>query len=149
MREIQGGVVYDSGGVTIRAIPVLHGTWKWAFGYRIDAAGRSIVISGDTRPCEALEAAARGVDLLIHEVYPAAHLAQESRPGGDDWIRYMRAFHTSDRELGALAARALPKQLVLYHVTNRGSMTNEELVQGVRQGGFLGATVVGHDLDRY
>ena len=29
----------------------------------------------------------------------------------------MRAFHTSDRELGSLAARARPKLLVLYHFT--------------------------------
>ena len=82
VHEIAPGVVYDSGGVKVTAIPVLHGDWKEAYGYRIDTPTRSIVISGDTRPCPALADAARGVDILIHEVYPAAKLAPEQRPGG-------------------------------------------------------------------
>ncbi len=148
VREITGGLVYDSAGVRVRAIPVPHGSWKWAFAYRMDTPSRSIVISGDTAPSEELERAARGVDLLIHEVYPESRLAPEPRPGGEDWVRYMRSFHTSDRELGALAARARPKLLVLYHIVRMGG-TDEELLRGVREGGFDGPTVIGHDLDRY
>ena len=148
VREIRGGVVYDSAGVTIRAIPVPHGSWKWAFGYRIDAPGKSIVISGDTSPSKPLEDAARDVDLLIHEVYPEARLAPEARPGGEEWVRYMRTFHTSDRELGALAARARPKRLVLYHIV-RMNGTDQELMRGIRDGGFKGPITIGHDLDRF
>jgi len=147
-RETEGGVVYDSAGVKVTAIRVLHGSWRWAFGYRIDAWGRSIVISGDTRPCPALEEAARGVDVLVHEAYPESRLKPEARPGGEDWVRYMRAFHTSDRELGALCARARPRRLVLTHIVRMGA-TDEELLSGVRAGGFDGATVIGRDLDRY
>src|SRR6185295_14230483 len=36
VRETTGGVVYDSAGVRIAAIPVPHGSWKHAFAYRID-----------------------------------------------------------------------------------------------------------------
>jgi ribonuclease Z len=148
VREITGGVLYDSAGVRVRAIPVRHGSWKWAFAYRVDAPGKSVLISGDTAPCAALEEAARGVDLLIHEVYPQSRLTPEKRPGGDDWPRYMRSFHTSDRELGALAARARPGRLVLYHIVRMGG-TDEEILAGIRAGGFEGPTVIGHDLDRY
>lgn len=148
VRETHGGVVYDSAGVRITAIPVKHGSWRWAFGYRVDAPDRSIVISGDTAPCEALEHAARGVDLLVHEAYPDSRLAPEKRPGGEDWPRYMRAFHTSDRELGALCARAKPKRLVLTHLVRMGG-TDAELVAGVRAGGYHGPVSIGHDLDRY
>ena len=148
VRETRGGIVYDSAGVRIRAFPVPHGSWRWAFGYRIDAPGRSIVISGDTAPSESLAAAARGVDLLIHEVYPESRLAPEARPGGGDWPRYMRAFHTSDRELGALAARVAPRRLVLYHVVRMGG-TDEEIRAGIRAGGYAGPLDIGHDLDRY
>lgn len=148
VRETTGGVVYDSAGVRITAIRVPHGNWKYAFGYRIDAPGRSIVISGDTAPSEALERAARGVDLLIHEVYPEVRLAPEPRPGGDAWPRYMRAFHTSDHELGALAARAGVRHLVLYHIV-RMNGTDEELLAGVRAGGYTGSVTIGHDLERY
>jgi len=148
VRETKGGVVYDSGGVRITAIPVRHGAWKWAFGYRIDARGRAIVLSGDTRPCPALEAAAQGVDLLVHEVYPEAALKPEARPGGADWVRYMRAFHTSDVELGALCARARPRRLVLDHIVRMGG-SDDELLAGVRAGGFDGPVVIGLDLERY
>jgi len=148
VRETKGGIVYDSAGVTIRAIRVTHGNWEYAFAYRIEAPGKTIVISGDTSPCAALEQAARGVDVLVHEVYPEARLAPESRPGGGEWPKYMRAFHTSDRELGALAARAKPRTLVLYHVVRMGG-TDDELLAGVRAGGYVGAVVVARDLDRY
>jgi ribonuclease BN (tRNA processing enzyme) len=147
-RETRGGVVYDSAGVRVRAFPVRHGSWKWALGYRIDAPGKSIVISGDTSPCDSLVAAAAGVDVLVHEVYAESRLKTEDRPGGEDWPRYMRSFHTSDRELGALAARARPKLLVLTHLVRMGA-TDEELLRGIREGGWTGAVVVGQDLARY
>lgn len=148
VRETQGGIVYDSAGVKVRALPVRHGSWRHAFGYRIDTPGKSIVISGDTAPCDAIEQAARGVDLLIHEAYPAVRLVAEDRAGGRDWPAYMHAFHTSDRELGALAARAQPRRLVLHHIVRMGG-TDQELLDGVRAGGFTGAVTIGHDLERY
>jgi len=148
VHEIHAGVVYDSAGVKITAIAVQHGIWKEAFGYRIDAPGKSIVLSGDTAPCDAIVTAAHGVDLLLHEVYPAALLKPEPRPGGESWPRYMKTFHTSDRELGAIAARARPKKLVLVHIVRMGA-TDQELLAGVRAGGFAGVATIGHDLDRY
>lgn len=146
--EIAPGVVYDSAGVRITAFAVPHGSWREAFGYRVDAPGRSVVISGDTRASDAVERAARGADVLVHETYPAARLAPEKRPGGDLWPRYMKEFHTSDAELGALAARAEPKLLLLTHVVWMGG-TEDELVRGIRAAGFTGRIEVGHDLGRY
>ncbi|GJG85480.1 ribonuclease Z [Gemmatimonadetes bacterium T265] len=148
VHAVQPGVVYDSGGVRVTAIPVLHGSWKEAYGYRVDTPTRSVVISGDTRPAAALQRAAAGVDVLVHEVYPGARLAAETRPGAGGWPRYMRAFHTSDVELGTFAAAARPRLLVLTHLIRMGA-DDEELLRGVRAGGFAGRVVVGHDLDRY
>lgn len=148
VHEIGAGVVYDSAGVRITAIPVSHGDWKEAFGYRIDTPTRSIVISGDTRPSDRILLAARDVDLLIHEVYPESRALPENRPGGDDWPKYLRAFHTSDVELGRIAAAAKPKLLVLYHVVQNGG-TDDEVLAGIRRGGFTGAVVVGKDLQRF
>ena len=146
--ETKGGVVYDSAGVRVTAIPVPHGSWKWSLAYRIDSPGRSIVISGDTRPSEALVEAARGVDLLLHEVYPESRLKPEPRPGGDEWVSYMQAFHTSDRELGRIASRVRPGLLLLYHVVRMGG-TDEELLAGIRAGGFEGTVAIGKDLERF
>ena len=148
VREISTRVLYDSAGVRVLAIPVEHGDWAEAYGYRIETPGKVIVVSGDTRPSAALEAAARGADILVHEVYPEGRLAPEPRPGGESWPAYMRAFHTSDVEVGRLAAAAKPKLLILDHIV-RMQGTDEELLAGVKRGGFTGRTVIGHDLERY
>jgi ribonuclease BN (tRNA processing enzyme) len=147
-REVRAGTVYDSGGVKVTAIAVPHGGWRYAFGYRIDTPRKRILISGDTRYSSDLERAARGVDILVHEVYPEARLKPEDRPGGELWPRYMREFHTSDVEVGRLAARANVKLLVLTHVVWMGG-TPSELIAGVRRGGYQGRVVVARDLDRY
>ena len=147
VREVAAGVVYESDGVKITAIPVPHGIWKEAFAYRIDTPKRSIVISGDTRYSAALADAARGVDVLIHEVYVGANVKPEMRAGGDDWPRYMKRSHASDEEVGRVATRAKAKLLVLYHIV--GPWTPEALTAGVRRGGFRGRIAIAHDLDRY
>ncbi len=149
VHEIEPGIVYDSAGVRVRAIPVLHGSWKEAYGYRIETPGRIIVISGDTRPSDALRDATRGADVLIHEVYPASGLVPENRPGGEEWPKYLKAFHTSDAELGAIATIAQPKLLILDHIVRRLGATDADLVAGIRKGGFTGRVVVGKDLERY
>lgn len=148
VHEVTPGVVYDSGGVKITAIPVPHGSWKEAFGYRIDTPNRSIVISGDTRYSPTLERAASGVDVLIHEVHPESGVAPPSANFSSDWPRYLREFHTSDVELGHLAAVAKPKMLILYHFTNKGT-ASDEVVATIRKQGYLGRVVVGKDLERY
>lgn len=146
--EIAPGVVYDSAGVTVSAFRVDHGSWEHAYGFRLDAPDRSVVIAGDARPSPAVLAAARGADVLVHEAYPEGRVAPEDRPGGEHWPQYMEAFHTSGRELGELAAAARPGLLVLTHVVWMGG-TEAELLEGVRAGGWDGPTVVAEDLGRY
>lgn len=148
VQEIRPGVVYDVNGVRVTAFPVQHGSWKHAYGYRVDAADRSIVISGDTRPSESLVSASKDVDVLVHEVYCEKYLAKEERPGGEFWPQYMREFHTSDVELGELAQRIKPKLLIMTHII-RLRASDDELLAGIRKGGFSGNVVVGKDLGRY
>ena len=106
------GPVYRDANVTVRAFSVPHGTWPQAFGYAIDAAGRSIVISGDTAPSDAILEACKECDVLVHEVYSADRfdLVFGARRG-----QYHATFHTSTKQLAELASKAKPKLLVLYH----------------------------------
>jgi ribonuclease BN (tRNA processing enzyme) len=110
--EIQPGVVYKDANVTVKAFQVPHGSWKYAYGYRFETKDRFIVISGDTTFTRDMIEQARGVDLLIHEVYCEAGFATRS----EQWKKYHRSFHTSSRDLARIAAEAKPKLLVLYHV---------------------------------
>lgn len=148
VHEISPGVVYDSGGVRVTAFPVLHGSWKESYGYRVDTPTRSIVISGDTRYAESVERESAGVDILVHEVYASAHVAPEQRSGGGDWPEYLREFHTSDKELGKIVAKAQPRMLVLTHVVGNAAW-DDEIVKTIRRAGYRGRIVVGKDLERF
>ncbi|HEX2721715.1 MAG TPA: MBL fold metallo-hydrolase [Gemmatimonadaceae bacterium] len=148
VKEVRSGIVYDSAGVRVRAFMVPHSNWKVALGYRIEARGKSIVISGDTRPSEAISRAAEGADILVHEVYAAAKVEPEKMPGGSDWPRYLASAHTSDVEIGAIAARAKPKMVVLTHIVRLGA-TDGEMIAAVKSKGYTGKVAVAHDLDRF
>ena len=111
VHEISTGVVYRDKNVTVTAFPVKHGSWKYAFGFRFDTKDRRIVISGDTAPTEEVVRMCDGCDLLLHEIY---------NPRGDElkeahWDEYFHSFHTSPAELAAIARKARPKMLVVYH----------------------------------
>jgi ribonuclease Z len=143
VNEVAPGVVYRDSSVTVTAFRVPHGSWKYAFGYRFDVNGRSIVVSGDTGPSEAIVEACHGCDVLVHEVY--------SKKGFDrlpaEGQRYHSTFHTSAIELGDLATRARPKLLVLSHILFFGESA-EEIVTEVRSR-YAGNVVVGADLAVY
>ena len=67
-KDIEQGVVYQNGDLKVTAFTVDHAPVKPAFGYRVDYAGHSVVLSGDTRYSENLIQFAQGADVLIHEV---------------------------------------------------------------------------------
>ncbi|HVC19760.1 MAG TPA: MBL fold metallo-hydrolase [Vicinamibacterales bacterium] len=141
---IEAGRIYEDANVRIDAIPVRHESWPEAYGFRFQTADRTIVISGDTTPVDAIVEAARGCDLLLHEVYSAARLL--TRPPA--WQTYHRASHTSTVELAELAGRAQPALLVLYHQLYWGA-TDADLVQEIHDAGYTGPVVSGQDLDVY
>ena len=148
-QETRGGIVYDSAGVRIAAFRVPHGAFKVALGYRIVANGRTIVISGDTRPSDEVARQSQNVDVLVHEVYSASKTDPNERMAdGGHWATYLASAHTSDVEVGRIAARANPRMVVLTHVISQGA-TDEELIAGVHSGGYKGRVAVAHDLDRY
>jgi len=142
--EVDTGVVYRDTNVVVRAFAVPHGDWRVAYGYRFDGGGRSIVVSGDTRASDAVVRACNGCDVLVHEVYSAEKFI--TRP--PEWQRYHAAAHTSTKELAALATRARPKLLVMYHQLYWGT-DDDGLLREIRAAGYAGAVVSAHDLGKY
>lgn len=143
VHEVEPGTIYSDDNVTVTAFAVQHGAWEQAFGFRFDSQDRSIVISGDTIPTEAVVDACDGCDVLVHEVYAKWGLDRRT----EDWQAYYRETHTSGVELGELAARARPKLLVLYHQLMAGA-TREQLLSEIRQH-FDGEVRFANDLDVY
>ena len=83
--EIKPGVVYSENGVRVTAFLVNHRPVDQAYGYRIDFGDRSVVVSGDTTYSENLVDHARGVDLLIHEIFAARpDLLEKKSPFTED-----------------------------------------------------------------
>ncbi len=146
VREIDSGVVYQDDVVRVTAFRVPHGDWEpgRSFGYRFEGGGRVIVISGDTRPGDAVVEACRGCDVLVHEVYSGERLTRRE----PEWQTYHRGAHTSAAELADIATRARPKLLVLYHQLYWGA-TDEDLIRELRVAGYSGPVVSARDLDRF
>jgi len=140
----KGGVAYQDARVKIEAIVVAHGAWPEALGYRVTTPDRTIVISGDTRPTPAIIDACNGCDILVHEVYSA----EKFKTRTPDWQKYHAAFHTSTVELAALATKARPKLLVLYHQLYWGA-TDADLLKEIAAAGYSGAVSSAKDLDVY
>lgn len=95
--------------------------------------GRTVVISGDTRPVPALQAAARGADLLVHEAtFSHADLARARETG-----------HTTAREAAELAREAGVRRLALTHISPRYSREAPELLAEARA--IFPETVIARD----
>ena len=103
--DVLPGVVYRDSLVKVTAFAVPHGKWPHAYGYRFDTPDRSIVLSGDTSPSDAVAKACNGCSVLIHEVISDAHLAIRT----PDWQAYHRAYHSPAYDVGRVAAKAKPK----------------------------------------
>lgn len=146
--DIEESIVYDFGGVKITAFTVDHADFiDSALGYRLDYAGRSVVISGDTRYSENLIKYAKGADVLIHEVAVARpELLEKSATA-----RQILSYHTSPEEAGKVFAKVAPKLAVYYHIAltstdpTIAAPTIEDIIPRTRKH-FSGQIVVGEDL---
>jgi ribonuclease Z len=136
--DIREGVVYDKGSVRVTAFLVDHGPVKPAYGFRVDHAGRSVALSGDTRVSDSLVAAAKGVDVLIHEAVDAAAL--KAQAPSQRLYEAVVAHHTTPAQAGAVFARVGPRLAVFSH-----SAGTPAIVEGARAA-FDGRLEMGEDL---
>ena len=95
--------------------------------------GRSLVITGDTRPIEATAQAARGADLLVHD----------STFGDEEQVRAEETMHSTAREAGRVAREAGVGQLVLTHLSTRYDRDPSPLLRQAAE--EHPAVVVAHD----
>ncbi len=84
--------------------------------------GRKVVISGDTRPCARLVAAAKGADLLIHE----------STFSDDEQARAIETRHSTSREAARVAREADVRRLILTHLSSRHDVEHSRLLAQAR-----------------
>lgn len=148
VHEITGPEIIDDGSVTVTAAMVEHPPVEFAFGYRIDQAGRSVCFSGDTRPSESLSTLARGCDLLIHETtYLTNATDYLSAERATLVLPRMRSVHSDPKGAGRVAAAAGVSGLLLSPVGTFGPASDEEILAEAAAE-FTGEVWVGRDFLR-
>lgn len=113
-QDIHEGTVYAKNGVTVTAFLVDHGPVKPAFGYRLNAGGRSVCLSGDTRPSTNLVQACRGVDVLIHEAIDPDVVRKNVQ--NQQLVEAIVGHHTNPEEAAEIFQRVGPRLAVFSHI---------------------------------
>lgn len=146
----RGGVVYQQGDVVVTAFLVDHGHVKPAYGYRVDYAGRSVVLSGDTTYTPNLVANAKGVDLLVHCVSVGSKELEKAFP---EYINRFYEYLANPEMAGRILTETRPRDAVFSHISlySKGAIgraTEEEINDRLRAG-YDGPFVIGQDLMRF
>jgi ribonuclease Z len=141
-RDIGEGLVWEGAGVSVTAFEVDHAPVKPALGYRIDYAGRSVVLSGDTRVSENLVRHARGVDLLVHEVFVPETLQRAGVP--PERAKNIIDYHLTPEQAGEVFTRAKPKLAVYSHICMPTALEEDVLPPTRRT--YSGPLELGEDL---
>jgi ribonuclease Z len=143
------GVVFERNGVRVTSFAVNHGPLiKPAYGYRVDFAGRSVLLSGDTKFDENLIEHGANVDLLIHEVAIAPKQLLDA-----PWAKAIINHHTTPEEAGVVFSRTKPRMAVFSHIALIGDASNPRLgdkdIEARTRTTWSGNLVVGTDLMRF
>ncbi|WP_026404273.1 MBL fold metallo-hydrolase [Actinomadura rifamycini] len=102
VEELHDGHEARVGALTLTSRAVAHG--MPAFALRAEAAGRSLVYSGDTAPCTGLTRLAEGCDVLLCEADSA------EPPSAGEQV------HHTPEDAGDTARAAQARRLVITHV---------------------------------
>lgn len=145
-----GGRVFEEAGVVVTAFPVNHGPLiRPSVGYRVDHAGRSVLLSGDTKHDENVIRHGTGVDLLLHEVCAIPAEVLRTTPAAVAIAEH----HTSPEEAGRVFAAARPRLAAYTHIvqTTRPPVPPVPLqqIEAETRRAYDGPLVLGQDLDRF
>jgi ribonuclease Z len=110
--EVEDGVIFEEGAVRITAAPTDHAPVRPTVGYRIDDAGQSVVIAGDTVPCTGLDGLSKGAGVLVHTVVRPDLIELFGLPRLSDVLDY----HSSVAQAAQTAARNEVRTLLLTHL---------------------------------
>lgn len=119
----EAAVVFDQDGLRVTAFRVDHTPVAPAYGYRFDFGGRSVVVSGDTKPVDNLVRQSKGASVLVAEALATQIVERVSKgisEGGNARLGKMShdilEYHTSPKQAIEMARDAGVEALVLTHL---------------------------------
>jgi len=140
--EVTEGVVFEEGDVRVTTAPTDHAPVHPTVGYRVDDGGRSVVVAGDTVPCEGLDRLVAGADVLVHTVVRRDQIEALGLPRLLDVLDY----HSAVGDAAATAERAGVGTLVLTHMVPPVQPGSEQEWIDRAAADFGGAVVLAQDL---
>jgi ribonuclease Z len=144
VQEAEQGVVFEDEKVTITAALTDHRPVEPCIGYRVEAAGKSVVIAGDTVPCDGLDSLCINADVLIQTVIRKSLVEAVPSQRFQDILDY----HSTTEDAGRTAARGRVKTLVLNHCVPAPPPGTEDEWIAEAATHFTGEIFVAHDLLR-
>lgn len=115
-------VVYDQDGVVVTAFVVSHPSVHPAFGYKIEFAGKKIVISGDTLITDGLRKNSQSADLVVMDTmnYDFVETLEDAlQSAGNDRMAAIfydiREDHPDVKDIANFAAEQQVARLALTH----------------------------------
>jgi ribonuclease Z len=144
VHENAAGQVWDSGGVVITAAPTDHRPVEPTIAFRIEFGGASVVLAGDSVPCDSLDELARGANALVHTVIRKDLVEQVPVQRLKDILDY----HSSVEQAAATATRAGVDTLVLTHYVPPLAAGQEDQWRALAAEEFSGRVELGDDLLR-
>ena len=142
--EIGPGEVVTLGELRAEAFEVDHRPVRHAFGFIFRTPEARLVLSGDTRACAAVVEAARGADLLVHEVFVHRELPVAPGVRSAETVANVASYHTLSSEVGKVAAEAGVGCLALTHFVPPACDRKALLAEVAAD--FAGPVVIGEDL---
>lgn len=148
--EVTDGVCFKTdmgvGGstVTVTAAPTDHRPVEPSIGFRVEHDGRSVVLAGDTVPCESLDELCRDADAIVHTALRSDLL--EAAP--IQRLRDVTDYHSSVEQAAQTAARAGAGTLVLTHYVPALTAADEPEWRARAAAHFSGRIELGDDLHR-
>lgn len=146
--ELSDGTVDDpvlsAAGVRVTAAPTDHRPVHPTIGYRIDHDGASVVLAGDTVPCDGLDRLASGADVYVQTVVRDDQIRAIGIPRLVDVCDY----HSTVTQAAQTATRGGVGTLVLTHMVPAPAPGTEHEWAELAREHFDGEIVVASDLDR-
>lgn len=142
VHEYTEGPVWDAVGVQIQVAPTDHRPVEPTIAFRIEYGGASVVLAGDSVPCDTLDALSTGADALVHTVIRKDLIALVPNQRLKDILDY----HSSVEQAGATAARAGVGTLVLTHYVPPLAPGQEDQWRALAASEFSGRIELGDDL---
>jgi ribonuclease Z len=144
VREYTEGTVWDRDDVQIQTAPTDHRPVTPTIGFRVHHDSASVVLAGDTVPCDSLDKLAAGADALVHTVIRKDLI--EALPA--QRIRDICDYHSSVEEAACTAERAGVGTLVLTHCVPAVAPGQEDDWRARAASRFNGRIELGPDLHR-